>query len=166
MGGRQIDITGLINYGFLESIRRPLAIPILSCIRWLNNLTGSYGLSIILLLFLFIRFFPAEMALVQIHEESAETCAAHEGITARDQRCAGQRTKAERVQAKRIANGAIAFDEGRQSARRVSAALDSNAVSFALYTAITISIDFRQTSFLWIPDLSSAEPFLYTFCRF
>src|SRR3989440_3450203 len=29
---------------------------------------------------------------------------------------------------------------------------------FALYRAITISIDFRQASFLWIPDLSAAEP--------
>jgi YidC/Oxa1 family membrane protein insertase len=31
---------------------------------------------------------------------------------------------------------------------------------FALYRAITISLDFRQASFLWIPDLSAAEPFL------
>jgi YidC/Oxa1 family membrane protein insertase len=30
---------------------------------------------------------------------------------------------------------------------------------FALYRAITISIDFRQAPFLWIPDLSSAEPY-------
>ena len=28
----------------------------------------------------------------------------------------------------------------------------------ALYIAITISIDFRQSSFLWIPDLSAADP--------
>jgi YidC/Oxa1 family membrane protein insertase len=31
---------------------------------------------------------------------------------------------------------------------------------FAIYRAITISLDFRQASFLWIPDLSAAEPFL------
>jgi YidC/Oxa1 family membrane protein insertase len=31
---------------------------------------------------------------------------------------------------------------------------------FALYRAITISIDFRQASFLWIPDLSAAEPYM------
>lgn len=30
---------------------------------------------------------------------------------------------------------------------------------FALYRAITISIDFRQASFLWIPDLSAPEPY-------
>jgi YidC/Oxa1 family membrane protein insertase len=31
---------------------------------------------------------------------------------------------------------------------------------FALYSAITISIDFRQATFLWIPDLSGPEPYL------
>ncbi len=30
---------------------------------------------------------------------------------------------------------------------------------FALYRAITISIDFRQASFLWLPDLSAADPY-------
>src|SRR5207247_3572130 len=36
---------------------------------------------------------------------------------------------------------------------------------FALYSAITISIDFRQASFLWIPDLSAPEPFILYFIR-
>jgi len=29
----------------------------------------------------------------------------------------------------------------------------------ALYTAITISVDFRQATFLWLPDLSANDPF-------
>ena len=29
---------------------------------------------------------------------------------------------------------------------------------FALYSAITVSIDFRAVSFLWIPDLSAGDP--------
>src|SRR6266496_2865115 len=36
---------------------------------------------------------------------------------------------------------------------------------FALYSAITISIDFRQASFLWIPDLSGPEPYFLYFIR-
>src|SRR5260370_19029728 len=36
---------------------------------------------------------------------------------------------------------------------------------FALYSAITISIDFRQASFLWIPDLSGPEPYFLYFLR-
>jgi len=30
---------------------------------------------------------------------------------------------------------------------------------FALYRAITISLDFRQASFLWLPDLSAGDPY-------
>src|SRR5260370_41387020 len=30
---------------------------------------------------------------------------------------------------------------------------------FALYRAITISLDFRQATFLWLPDLSSGDPY-------
>jgi YidC/Oxa1 family membrane protein insertase len=30
---------------------------------------------------------------------------------------------------------------------------------FALYRAITISLDFRQATFLWLPDLSAPEPY-------
>jgi YidC/Oxa1 family membrane protein insertase len=29
----------------------------------------------------------------------------------------------------------------------------------ALYTAVTISIGFRQATFLWLPDLSAADPY-------
>jgi YidC/Oxa1 family membrane protein insertase len=29
----------------------------------------------------------------------------------------------------------------------------------ALYTAVTISVDFRQASFLWLPDLSTVDPY-------
>src|SRR5260370_33061188 len=36
---------------------------------------------------------------------------------------------------------------------------------FAIYSAITISIDFRQASFLWIPDLSGPEPYFLYFLR-
>jgi YidC/Oxa1 family membrane protein insertase len=36
---------------------------------------------------------------------------------------------------------------------------------FALYSAITISIDFRQATFLWIPDLSGPEPYFLHFLR-
>src|SRR5260221_11008201 len=36
---------------------------------------------------------------------------------------------------------------------------------FALYSAITISIDFRQATFLLIPDFSGPEPYILSFIR-
>jgi YidC/Oxa1 family membrane protein insertase len=50
-------------------------------------------------------------------------------------------------------------DERRRADWRLSA--DAFAVSalIALYIAITISLDFRLAPFLWLPDLSSADPY-------
>src|SRR6185369_86113 len=45
---RPIDLDGLIDYGYLGWISRPLAIPILAAITFLFELTHSYGIAIIL----------------------------------------------------------------------------------------------------------------------
>src|SRR5262249_14640858 len=46
--GRPVDLETLIDYGWLRWLSRPLAVPILKSIKWLKDLTGSYGLAIIL----------------------------------------------------------------------------------------------------------------------
>ena len=46
--GRNLDLEGLINYGFGGSISRPIAERLLWCIKKLYELTGSYGVAIIL----------------------------------------------------------------------------------------------------------------------
>ena len=46
--GRNIDLEGLIDYGWFSWMSRPLAVPILKSIKWLSQLTGSYGVAIIL----------------------------------------------------------------------------------------------------------------------
>jgi len=40
-----------------------------------------------------------------------------------------------------------------------SAASDFKCLSICSYRAITISLDFRQATFLWLPDLFSGDPF-------
>src|SRR6185295_14857992 len=54
-----IDLEGLIDYGFLGWISRPLAVPILRAITYLSNLTSSYGVAIILFtIVIYSLFFP------------------------------------------------------------------------------------------------------------
>ncbi|HEV7857387.1 MAG TPA: membrane protein insertase YidC, partial [Pyrinomonadaceae bacterium] len=56
---RQIDLEGLINYGFFSDMRRFLAVPILKAINFLQKITGSYGVAIILFtIFIYSLFFP------------------------------------------------------------------------------------------------------------
>ncbi|HEU0252940.1 MAG TPA: membrane protein insertase YidC, partial [Pyrinomonadaceae bacterium] len=57
--GRNIDLDGLIDYGFLGWVSRPLAVPILQAITYLNKVTGSYGVAIILFtIVIYSLFFP------------------------------------------------------------------------------------------------------------
>jgi len=56
---RQVDLDGLIDYGYLSTVSRPIAVPILKAISFLYKLTGSYGLAIILFtIVIYSLFFP------------------------------------------------------------------------------------------------------------
>ena len=56
---RPIDLDGLIDYGFLGWLSRPIAVPILDAITYLYKLTGSYGVAIILFtIVIYSLFFP------------------------------------------------------------------------------------------------------------
>src|SRR6185312_1759312 len=56
---RNIDLDGLINYGFGAFISRPIAQKLLWCIKKLYQLTGSYGVAIILFtIIIYSAFFP------------------------------------------------------------------------------------------------------------
>ena len=59
LGSTAVDLGEVINYGFLGSMRRALAVPILWSIDRLQRLTGSYGIAIILFtIFIYSLFFP------------------------------------------------------------------------------------------------------------
>src|SRR4030095_13930687 len=64
-----------------------------------------------------------EVAIIESHEEGAETRAENERAAGED-----QRVEAERSASERFTNGTAAADEGRQSARRLFAATHSDAV--------------------------------------
>src|SRR6185369_1398827 len=58
-GRSSIDLEGLIDFGWFSWMSRPLAVPILSSIKWLQKLTGSYGVAIILFtIVIYSLFFP------------------------------------------------------------------------------------------------------------
>ncbi|MCA1558280.1 MAG: membrane protein insertase YidC, partial [Acidobacteria bacterium] len=57
--GTKIDLEESIDYGFLSTLSRPLAVPILWSIKKLYQITGSYGLAIILFtIVIYSLFFP------------------------------------------------------------------------------------------------------------
>jgi YidC/Oxa1 family membrane protein insertase len=160
-GGPQIDLGEVINYGFLGSMRRALAVPILWAIDRLQRMTGSYGIAIILFtIFIYSLFFPLKWQSSRKMKKAQKYA---------------PRMKELQEQLKSMKQSDPRLKELQMEQLRLMK--EANPLGgclplviqmpflFALYTAITISIDFRQASFLWIPDLSGPEPFFLYFLR-
>lgn len=153
--GRNVDLDQAINFGWLGFITRPLGVPILKAIKLLSKWTGSYGVAIILFtIIIYSLFFPLKwrstkaMKKAQIHAPRLkELQEKMKGLKQTDPRL--RELQMEQLRLMKEANplgGCLPL-------------LIQMPFLFALYTAITISIDFRQASFLWLPDLSAADPY-------
>jgi YidC/Oxa1 family membrane protein insertase len=156
--GRTIDLENMINYGWYAPVRfflRPIAVPILWSIAKLNELTGSYGIAIIIFTFvLYSAFFPLKMR----SAKSMKKAQKHQ-----------PRMKEIQDQMKKLKADDPKMRELQMEQLRLMK--ESNFLGgclpmvlqipffIALYTAITISLDFRQATFLWLPDLSASDPF-------
>ena len=123
--GRNIDLEGLIDYGWFSWMSRPLAVPILISIKWLQKLTGSYGVAIILFtIVIYSLFFPLKWRSSKSMKKGAKACAPHEGAAGKD-----QGDEAKRPAPEGVAGRAVAPDEGRKSSWWLSSAAHSDAFS-------------------------------------
>ena len=153
---RPVDLEALIDYGFLGWLSRPLAVPILRAITYLFKVTGSYGVAIILFtIVIYSLFFPlkwrsskAMKKAQKLAPKMKELQEKMKGIKQTD-----PRMKELQMEQLRL------MKEGNPLGGCLPLLIQMPFL-FALYRAITISLDFRQASFLWIPDLSAAEPYL------
>jgi YidC/Oxa1 family membrane protein insertase len=153
---RPVDLEALIDYGFLGWLSRPLAVPILRAITYLFKITGSYGVAIILFtIVIYSLFFPlkwrsskAMKKAQKLAPKMKELQEKMKGIKQTD-----PRMKELQMEQLRL------MKEGNPLGGCLPLLIQMPFL-FALYRAITISLDFRQASFLWIPDLSAAEPYL------
>jgi YidC/Oxa1 family membrane protein insertase len=149
-----IDLEGMIDYGWLGWLSRPLAVPILRAITYINSVTGSYGIAIILFtIIIYSLFFPlkwrssrAMKKAQKLAPKMKELQEKMKGIKQNDPRMKDLQMEQLRL-----------MKEGNPLGGCLPLLIQMPFL-FALYRAITISLDFRQASFLWIPDLSAAEP--------
>jgi YidC/Oxa1 family membrane protein insertase len=152
--GRSIDLGGMIDYGFLSWMSRPLTVPILWSIKFLYKLTNSYGIAIILFtIVIYSLFFPlkwrSSKAMKKAQKMAPRMKELQEKMKAMKK--TDPRLKDLQMEQMRL------MKEGNPLGGCLPLLIQMPFL-FALYRAITISIDFRQASFLWIPDLSAAEP--------
>ena len=151
---RPLDLEPMIDYGWLAWLSRPLAVPILKCITYLFRLTSSYGVAIILFTIgVYSLFFPlkwrSSKAMKKAQKMAPKMKELQEKIKGMKQ--SDPRLKELQMEQLRL------MKEGNPLGGCLPLLIQMPFL-FALYRAITISLDFRQAPFLWLGDLSSGDP--------
>lgn len=160
--GREIDLVNLINfsnYSFLRFFVKPLSIPILYALHFFSTITANYGVAIIIFTFLFYSLlFPLRWKQSKSFKKASANAPKMKEL----------QDKIKALQAKGIPTDDPRMRELQmQQLKMTKDALPIGGclpmllqfpLLFAFYTAITVALDARQASFLWIPDLSAADP--------
>jgi YidC/Oxa1 family membrane protein insertase len=153
--GRNIDLEGLIDYGWFSWMSRPLAVPILKSIKWLAQLTGSYGVAIILFtIVIYSLFFPLKWRSSKSMKKAQKLAPKMKEL---QEKIKGMKQNDPRLKELQVEQLRL-MKEGNPLGGCLPLFIQMPFL-FALYRAITISLDFRQASFLWLPDLSAPEPY-------
>ena len=151
-----IDLERLIDYGFLSWLSRPLAVPILQAITFLYKATSSYGIAIILFtIVIYSLFFPLKWRSSKAMKKAQKLAPKMKEL---QEKIKGLKQNDPRLKELQMEQFRL-MKEGNPLGGCLPLLIQMPFL-FALYRAITISLDFRQATFLWIPDLSAAEPYL------
>jgi len=155
LGRQTIDLEGLIDFGWFSWMSRPLAVPILSSIKWLQKLTGSYGVAIILFtIVIYSLFFPLKWRSSKSMKKAQKLAPRMKELQAKIKGMKQNDPRLKELQVEQLR----LMKEGNPLGGCLPLLIQMPFL-FALYRAITISLDFRQASFLWLPDLSAPEPY-------
>jgi YidC/Oxa1 family membrane protein insertase len=159
--GRPIALTDLINfsnYWWLRWLTKPISIPILYALHYINLVTHNYGLAIIIFTFLFYSLlFPLRWSQSRSFKKAS-----------------GNAPKMKELQDKIKAlqkKGVPTDDPRMRELQMEQLKMTKNALPIggclpmllqfplliSFYTAITIALEARQASFLWLPGPFSSR---------
>jgi YidC/Oxa1 family membrane protein insertase len=160
--GREVSVVNLINfsnYSWIRPITSRLAVPILYALHFFNSITGNYGVAIIIFTFLFYSLlFPLRWSQSKSFKKAAGNAPKMKDIQDRikDLQKKGVPVDDPRMRALQMEQLKMTKD-----ALPIGGCLPmllQFPLLIAFYTAITVALDARQASFLWLPDLSAADP--------
>ena len=153
----------LINYSWhwwLRWFQRPVAKGLLFCLDAIYQVVGNFGLAIIVFTLIFYSiFFPIRWFQSKQFKKAQANA---------------PKMKEIQDKIKDLQKKGIPIDDPRMKQLQIEQLkLTKDAIPIAgclpmllqiplfvaFYTAITIGMDFRQASFMWLPDLSLADPY-------
>ncbi|MGH9945938.1 MAG: membrane protein insertase YidC [Pyrinomonadaceae bacterium] len=161
--GRKVSIVNVINfsnYWWLRWLTKPLSIPILYALHFFNTIVHNYGLAIIIFTFLFYSLlFPLRWTQSKSFKKASGNAPKMKEL----------QDKIKALQKKGLPNDDPRLRELQmQQLKMTKDALPIGGclpmllqfpLLIAFYTAITIALDARQATFMWLPDLSASDPF-------
>lgn len=153
--GRPVNLEGLIDYGWFRRISYPLSLPILWAIKELHDITGNYGVAIIIFTFIiYSLFFPLKWRSAKAMKKTAKLQPQMKEIQEKMKGLKSDDPRLKELQMEQLR----LMKEGNFLGGCLPIMIQM-PFFFALFRAITVSIDFRQAEFLYLKDLSAADPF-------
>ncbi len=160
--GREVNLVDLINFSNYWPIRwfvKPISIPIVYALHYLNKVTHNYGLAIILFtIFFYSLLFPLRWSQAKSFKKASANAPKMKEIQER----------LKDLQKKGVPNDDPRMREVQMEQLRMTKdalpiggclpMLLQFPLLLAFYTAVTVSVEVRQASFMWLPDLSAADP--------
>ena len=148
------DLRALVNFGFFGVIARPLFI----WLRWTYKYVGNWGWAIVIqtliinlaLLPLRITSMKSALKMQKIQPQMNAIKEKYKKYTMRDPRRQEMNTEI----------GALMKSQGVSPVGGCLPMLIQMPFLFAYYAMLGSALDLRQASWLWIKDLSSADPYL------
>jgi YidC/Oxa1 family membrane protein insertase len=157
--GREINLDNLINWGWTGTITKPIAILLLRILNFIFAYVGNYGIAIVIFTIVFYSvLFPIRL---------------HQSKSFKKAQANAPKMKEIQDKIKDLQKKGVPLDDPRmrqlqlEQLRLMKGAVPLGGclplllqipLFIALYVAVTVSLDFRQAHFLWLPDLSAADP--------
>ncbi|MDQ3321066.1 MAG: membrane protein insertase YidC, partial [Acidobacteriota bacterium] len=161
--GRPIDIEDFVNfsnYSWFRAITKPVTIPILHALTFLNNFTHNYGVSIIVFtLFFYSLLFPLRWYQSKSFMKAAANAPKMKELQDKLKDYQKKGIPADDPRMRELQMDQLRMTKDALPIGGCLPMLLQFPLLIALYTAVTISIGFRQAPFLWLDDLSAGDPY-------
>jgi YidC/Oxa1 family membrane protein insertase len=160
--GRTTHLGELINYSNwwqLRWIQRPVAKFLLWCLNGIYNIVGNYGIAIIIFTFIFYSiFFPIRWWQSKQFKKSQANAPKMKEIQDKIKALQKKGVPLDDPRMRELQMEQLKMTKDAIPIAGCLPMLLQIPLFVALYTAVTIGIDFRQASFLWLPDLAGSDP--------
>jgi YidC/Oxa1 family membrane protein insertase len=153
----------LINYSWYDTLRwiqRPVAQFLLRCLDLIYGVVGNFGLAIITFTLIFYSiFFPIRWWQSKQFKKAQANAPKMQEIQAKLKDLQKKGVPMDDPRMRQLQMEQLKLTKDALPIAGCLPMLLQIPLFVAFYTAITIGMDFRQASFLWLPDLSLADPF-------